>query len=278
MRRLIPAALLTTLCAMPVLGLSTVRTCPSCPCPPPPGCVCPSPPPPPCLGLGPLAGFDTNADIEPGDAILNVVVNANVVAGANVSIYLLPPVNNQSLFPPDSPPMTYNQEMRTFVSSYSCYPNNLMPAGACPINLNPQSAVSPQQVTAFWSPGEPLPGPGSYMVFRLALDQPPELPDLTLQPTQFLVATVSGHIQFQNSGMVPINYSVYRQLSTACPCLADMNGDGQRNGRDIRAFVNCLFAGGGVGCNCADLDFNGAPGRGDIAPFVSTLLSGVPCP
>jgi len=275
MHRLICTALFCVLSTPPAHAISFVWTCPICPCPPTPGCPCPNPPPPGCADLGPRFGFDTNADIEPGDTILNASIIVEIIQ-PGVSIYLLPPVTPQSLLPPSSTPMTYDQKVRTFVSSYSCYPNDQTPPGACPVSLNPQSVATPSHVNAIWSPTESLPSPGVYVLFRVALQQTAGLPGLTLMPTQQPVAQIMGNINFENSGMVPVNYVVYRLPDNACDCPGDMNNDGLRNGRDIRAFTLCV-TGGNIGCTCADFDGNGSANPADVPAFVSTLLSGVPC-
>ena len=62
-----------------------------------------------------------------------------------------------------------------------------------------------------------------------------------------------------------------------CACLADLNGDGQRNGADVQAMVDCFLA-TGTNCNCADMDGNTVVEPADIAAFVNTLLSAAACP
>ena len=62
-----------------------------------------------------------------------------------------------------------------------------------------------------------------------------------------------------------------------CACLADLNGDGQRNGADVQAMVDCFVA-TGTNCNCGDLDGNTTVEPADIAAFVITLLSAGACP
>lgn len=63
----------------------------------------------------------------------------------------------------------------------------------------------------------------------------------------------------------------------ACACLADVNGDGDRNAADIQGFVDCLLA-AGTSCDCADVD--GLPGVDfdDLTVFVNDLLDGSDCP
>jgi hypothetical protein len=71
-------------------------------------------------------------------------------------------------------------------------------------------------------------------------------------------------------------------VSSVCPCQGDLNGDGQRNGRDIQAFAACMIAGGA--CACTDLDGDGQPvpsdTTDDLTAFVQQLLSdpASPCP
>ena len=64
--------------------------------------------------------------------------------------------------------------------------------------------------------------------------------------------------------------------AVTCTCPGDMNGDGNRNGRDIQQFAACVIAGGA--CGCADVD--GIPGvnTGDVMVFVSDVLAGSTCP
>lgn len=64
--------------------------------------------------------------------------------------------------------------------------------------------------------------------------------------------------------------------SVSCSCLADMNGDGQRNGNDVQDFVACLTSGGA--CTCADLDGVNSVTLNDVPIFVQTLLDGTGCP
>ena len=62
-----------------------------------------------------------------------------------------------------------------------------------------------------------------------------------------------------------------------CWCLSDVNHDGQRDGRDVQAFVDCLLASGGD-CACADVETDGVLGLADVITFVDDLLAGAPCP
>jgi len=64
--------------------------------------------------------------------------------------------------------------------------------------------------------------------------------------------------------------------ASACTCPGDMNGDTQKNGKDIQQFAQCLVSGGA--CSCAEVD--GLPGLngGDVSVFVADLLAGSSCP
>jgi hypothetical protein len=64
-------------------------------------------------------------------------------------------------------------------------------------------------------------------------------------------------------------------VTQVCYCLADMNGDGDRNGADTQEFVNCVLSGGD--CSCADVDQANGVSVNDIAVFVAELLSDLPC-
>jgi hypothetical protein len=64
--------------------------------------------------------------------------------------------------------------------------------------------------------------------------------------------------------------------ANVCYCLADMNGDGRKDGRDIRLFVDCLLGGGE--CSCADVDQANGVTIADVAVFVLDLLAGPNCP
>jgi len=60
-----------------------------------------------------------------------------------------------------------------------------------------------------------------------------------------------------------------------CPLPGDVNHDGHADGRDIKAFLDCLFSAGGAisdGCICADGNGNGDIDASDVAPLVSALL------
>ena len=66
----------------------------------------------------------------------------------------------------------------------------------------------------------------------------------------------------------------------SCACLADINGDGNRDGRDIQRFVECAtgIPSATASCRCADMDDNGDIDFGlDVYLFVSLLISGDSC-
>jgi hypothetical protein len=65
-------------------------------------------------------------------------------------------------------------------------------------------------------------------------------------------------------------------ISQVCFCLGDLNGDGQKDGRDIQRFVGCVLAGGN--CSCADVDGAGGVTLADVNAFAADLLSGATCP
>ena len=63
----------------------------------------------------------------------------------------------------------------------------------------------------------------------------------------------------------------------ACWCLADLNQDGLRDGRDIQTFMDCILA-SNVNCACADVETDGVLDMADVAAFVDDLLAGESCP
>jgi hypothetical protein len=65
-------------------------------------------------------------------------------------------------------------------------------------------------------------------------------------------------------------------VANVCYCLADMNGDGQKNGGDIQRFIACILAGGD--CPCADVDQANGVNLADVSVFVADLLAGSNCP
>ena len=70
----------------------------------------------------------------------------------------------------------------------------------------------------------------------------------------------------------------YYAPATACSCPGDVSGDNMIDGADVQGFVDCLLGGGGD-CSCADLDGMNGPDVGDIADFVTNLLTvGPACP
>ena len=65
-------------------------------------------------------------------------------------------------------------------------------------------------------------------------------------------------------------------VSNVCYCLADMNGDGKKDGADAQKFVNCVLTGGD--CSCADVDQANGVTAADVEVFVADLLTGPACP
>lgn len=64
-----------------------------------------------------------------------------------------------------------------------------------------------------------------------------------------------------------------------CPCQGDANEDNQRDGRDIKSFVDCAIQagpGGSVpsGCDCADVVEDGSLDSNDVQGMVLVLLGG----
>ena len=66
-------------------------------------------------------------------------------------------------------------------------------------------------------------------------------------------------------------------VTPPCWCLADLNGDGLRDGDDIQGLLDCLL-GSGFRCPCADVDANGILEIADVTVFVAGLLAGDACP
>jgi hypothetical protein len=62
-----------------------------------------------------------------------------------------------------------------------------------------------------------------------------------------------------------------------CWCLADLNQDGFRDGRDVQAFLDCYWS-LNPGCGCADVEPDGELDSADVAAFVDSLLDGGGCP
>lgn len=65
-------------------------------------------------------------------------------------------------------------------------------------------------------------------------------------------------------------------VANVCYCLADVNGDGKKDGRDVQLFVGCVLAVGN--CSCADVDAMNGVTLADVPVFVSDLLAGPNCP
>lgn len=65
-------------------------------------------------------------------------------------------------------------------------------------------------------------------------------------------------------------------VTNVCYCLADMNGDGKKDGLDVQQFVSCIT--GGQNCACADVDQANGVTPADVSVFVNSLLSSSTCP
>ena len=65
-------------------------------------------------------------------------------------------------------------------------------------------------------------------------------------------------------------------VASVCYCLADMNADSKKDGRDVQLFIGCVLAGGS--CSCADVDATNGVTIADVPVFVSDLLAGSTCP
>ena len=64
-------------------------------------------------------------------------------------------------------------------------------------------------------------------------------------------------------------------IHSPCTCLGDINGDGKKDGRDIRGFITCLTVGGS--CPCADMDGLNNVTYDDAAPFIAAIMTGGAC-
>ena len=95
---------------------------------------------------------------------------------------------------------------------------------------------------------------------------------------------VSGTIGQPDAGPLssPMTGSVFElrggfwPVTNVCNCLGDMNGDGKRDGMDIRDFVDCVLGGGN--CSCADVDQANGVTIADVPVFVNNLLASNTCP
>lgn len=110
----------------------------------------------------------------------------------------------------------------------------------------------------------------------------------SLQSRLCLETTVNGdtyYVQvtsFSIADVGNITVNVNCPCPVACACPGDTSGDGELDGEDVQSFADCLVS-PGPNCACADSDGDGAADdefgvTGDIADFVSKLLSGATCP
>lgn len=81
--------------------------------------------------------------------------------------------------------------------------------------------------------------------------------------------SMSGSVFEANGGFWP-------DVTQTCVCPGDMNGDHNRDGRDIQQFAGCFVAGGN--CACANADYVNGIDFEDVAAFVSFLLNDSSCP
>ena len=65
-------------------------------------------------------------------------------------------------------------------------------------------------------------------------------------------------------------------VTQVCNCPGDLTGDGNKDGRDVQLFINCIMSGGN--CSCADMDLANGVTVADVPTFVSNLTSGSSCP
>lgn len=94
---------------------------------------------------------------------------------------------------------------------------------------------------------------------------------------------LSGTIGQHDAGATAMTGGVYELNGgfwpgvPACTCLSDINHDGERDGRDIEYFLDCIL-GTGSNCACADVDANSVVDLNDLALFIDDLLAGETCP
>lgn len=75
-------------------------------------------------------------------------------------------------------------------------------------------------------------------------------------------------------GMFEINGGFW-PTANVCFCPGDLNGDGQKDGRDIQQFLSCVLS--GDNCSCADVDQANGVTLADVPVFVNALMSGGTC-
>ena len=88
------------------------------------------------------------------------------------------------------------------------------------------------------------------------------------QPDAQIAPVMSGGTFELTGGFWPV--------ANVCYCLADMNGDGKKNGLDVQQFVGCILT--GDNCSCADVDQANGVTLADVPVFVNALLAGATCP
>jgi hypothetical protein len=102
--------------------------------------------------------------------------------------------------------------------------------------------------------------------FRFRADSPPTIDVVTLG-------------LFRPGTPASVTVSAMTPLIPTCACLGDIDGDGERDGRDVTSFVN-MYLGGSPADICADTAAPaGSPLDGaDLEGFVNLLLDGLGCP
>lgn len=66
-------------------------------------------------------------------------------------------------------------------------------------------------------------------------------------------------------------------VAPVCACMADVNHDLRRDGRDVAALVACLTS-DDEDCGCGDFDGSGRFDHLDVAAFTESLLDNGQCP
>ncbi len=94
---------------------------------------------------------------------------------------------------------------------------------------------------------------------------------------------LSGTIGQHDAGTTVMTGGVYELNGgfwagvPVCTCLSDINHDGERDGRDVEYFLDCILT-TGTNCACADVDPNSVVDMNDLEIFISDLLEGETCP
>ena len=117
--------------------------------------------------------------------------------------------------------------------------------------------------------------PNQWVAVALELD--PTFVVLSSPPTPITLANIASIGMISGSLLPPyIDNFTFDVTPAGCACAGDMNVDGQRNGRDIQQFAQCMIAGGS--CSCAEMDGAAGLTPADVTAFVGALLEGAACP